>query len=142
MRHQRVLVKSPLLMRTAHLGTSLLYQYVVEVDHYMTLRGINELLLVLHGHRRVIMALYQLLLLLMMSSLLAHGLTQEFLEPLRVGEYVRLLLVLTLVHFLHAPRPRGTPFRGQLMRDWLHEILHHVTLARVSVLSSSATDIE
>ena len=129
-------------MRTAHLGTSLLYQYVVEVDHYMTLRGINELLLVLHGHRRVIMTLDQLLLLLMMSSLLAHGLTQEFLEPLRVGEYVRLLLVLTLVHFLHAPRPRGTPFRGQLMRDRLHEILHHVTLARVSVLSSSATDIE
>ena len=58
MRHQRVLVKSPLLMRTAHLGASLLYQYVVEVDHYMTLRGINELLLVLHGHRRVIMTLY------------------------------------------------------------------------------------
>ena len=45
-------------MRTAHLGASLLYQYVVEVDHYMTLRGINELLLVLHGHRRVIMTLY------------------------------------------------------------------------------------
>ena len=77
-----------------------------------------------------------------MCPLLAHGLTEELLEPLRVGEYVRLLLVLTLVHFLHAPRPRGTPFRGQLMRDRLHEILHHVTLARVSVLPSSATDIE
>ena len=141
MRHQRVLVKRPLLMRTSHLGPSLLDQYVVEVDHYMALRSIYELLLVLHGHRRVIMALYQLLL-LMMSPLLAHGLTEELLEPLRVGEYVRLLLVLTLVHFLHAPRPRGTPFRGQLMRDRLHEILHHVTLARVSVLSSSATDIE
>ena len=74
-------------MRTAHLGTSLLYQYVVEVDHYMTLRGINELLLVLHGHWRVIMTLHQLLL-LMMSPLLAHGLTEELLEPLRVGEDV------------------------------------------------------
>ena len=86
------------------------------------------------------MALHQLLL-LMMSPLLAHGLPEELLEPLRVGEDVRLLLVLTLVHFLHAARPRGTSFRGQLMRDWLHEILHHVTLARVSVLPASA-DIE
>ena len=141
MRHQRVLVKRPLLMRTAHLGASLLDQYVVEVDHYMTLRSINELLLVLHGHWRVIVTLDQLLLLLMMCPLLAHGLTEELLEPLRVGEDIRLLLILTLVHFLHAPRPRGTPFRGQLMRDWLHEILHHVTLARVSVLPAP-TDIE
>ena len=140
MRYQGVLVKRPLLMRTPHLGASLLYQYVVEVDHYMTLRSVDELLLVLHGHRRVIMALHQLLL-LMMIPLLAHGFTEELLKPLRVGEDVRLLLVLTLVHFLHATRPRGTPFRGQLMRDWLHEILHHVTLARVSVLPASA-DIE
>lgn len=87
MRYQGVLVKRPLLMRTPHLGASLLYQYVVEVDHYMTLRSVDELLLVLHGHRRVIMALHQLLL-LMMSPLLAHGLTEEFLEPLRVGEDV------------------------------------------------------
>ena len=141
MRNQGVLVKRPLLMRTSHLGASLLDQYVVEVDHYMALRSIYELLLVLHGHWRVIMALYQLLLLLMMCPLLAHGLTEELLEPLRVGEDIRLLLILTLVHFLHAPRPRGTPFRGQLMRDRLHEILHHVTLARVSVLPASA-DIE
>jgi len=142
MRNQGVLVKRTLLMRTTHLRASLLDQYVVEVDHYMTLRSVDELLLVLHGHRRVIVTLYQLLLLMMSyRPLLAHGLTEEFLEPLRVGEDIRLLLVLTLVHFLHAPRPRGTPFRGQLMRDWLHEILHHVTLARVSVLPAP-TDIE
>jgi hypothetical protein len=74
-------------MRATHLGASLLDQYVVEVDHNMTLRSVDELLLVLHGHRRVIVALYQLLLLIM-SPLLAHGFTEELLEPLRVGEDV------------------------------------------------------
>jgi hypothetical protein len=115
-------------MRTTHLGASLLDQYVVEVDHDVTLRSVYELLLlVLHGHWRVVVTLY---LLLVMSNrpLLAHGLTEEFLESLRVGEDVRLLFVLTLVHFLHAARARGTAFRSQLMRDRLHEILHHVSL--------------
>lgn len=116
-------------MRTTPLGASLLDQYVVEVDHDMTLRSVYELLvLVLHGHRRVIVTLY---LLLMMSyrPLLTHGLTEELLESLRVGEDVRLLFVLTLVHFLHAARARGTALRSQLMRDRLHEILDHLSLA-------------
>jgi hypothetical protein len=34
-----------------------------------------------------------------------------------------------LVHFLHATRARGAALRGQLMRDRLHEILDHVSLA-------------
>ena len=107
----------------------MLDQYVVEVDHYMTLRSVYELLLlVLHSHWRVIVALY-LLLVMSYRPLLTHGLTEELLESLRVGEDVRLLFVLTLVHFLHAARARGTAFRGQLMRDRLHEILHHVSLA-------------
>ena len=132
MRNQWILVESPFLMRTAHLGASLLDQYVVEVDHYMTLRSVNEvlLLLVLHGHRRVIMALYLLLLLLVMSyrPLLAHGLAEQLLESLRVGKDVRLLLVLTLVHLLHAARARGAPFWSQLMCYRLHKILHQVSL--------------
>ena len=118
-------------MRIAYLGASLLDQYVVEVDHDMTLRSVYELLvllLVLHGHWRVVVTLY-LLLVISYGPLLAHGLTEELLEPLRVGEYVRLLFVLTLVHFLHAARARGTAFRGQLMRDRLHKILDHVSLA-------------
>jgi len=131
MRNHGILVKSPLLMRTTHLGPSLLDQYIVEVDHDVTLRSVYELLLlvlVLHGHWRVIVTLY---LLLMMSyrPLLTHGLTEELLESLRVGEYVRLLFVLTLVHFLHAARARCPAFRGQLMRDRLHKILDHVSLA-------------
>lgn len=85
MRDHGILVKSSFLMRTTYLGSSLLDQYVVEVDHDMTLRSINEvlllLLMVLHGHWRVVVALY---LLLMMSycPLLAHGLTEELLESL------------------------------------------------------------
>ncbi len=77
-------------MRTAHLGASLLDQYVVKVDHYMTLRSVNEvllLLLVLHGHWRVIMALY-LLLVMSYRPLLTHGLAKQLLESLRVGKDV------------------------------------------------------
>jgi hypothetical protein len=92
MRNHGILVKSPLLMRTTHLGASLLDQYVIEVDHDMTLRSVYKVLLlllvmVLHGHWRVIVTLY---LLLMMSyrPLLAHGLTEELLESLRVGKDV------------------------------------------------------
>lgn len=84
-------------------------------------------LLVLHGHWRVIVTLY-LLLVMSYRPLLAHGLTEELLESLRVSEDVRLLFVLTLIHFLHATRARGTALRGQLMCDRLHEILDHVSL--------------
>jgi hypothetical protein len=116
-------------MRTTHLGASLLDQYVVEVDHDVTLRSVYELLLlVLHGHWRVVVALY-LLLVMSYRPLLTHGLTEELLESLRVCKDVRLLFVLTLVHFLHATRARGAALRGQLMRDRLHEILDHVSLA-------------
>ena len=92
MRNHGILVKSPLLMSTTRLGASLLDQYVIEVDHDMTLRSVYEVLLlllvlVLHGHGRVIVTLY---LLLMMSNrpLLAHGLAEELLESLRVGKDV------------------------------------------------------
>ena len=77
-----IIVETPFLMISSCLGASFLFPlldlFVIEVFHFMTMRRFDQmlLLLVLHGHWRVIMTLY-LLLVMFYSLVLGHGIAKQ-----------------------------------------------------------------